>query len=106
METAIFLLVVTAIMAVMSLLAFIAGWFLTEVIIHPLNFKPFNCRPCLTFWLTVLTYFVYSLVISPYFTNKGLVSDRFTLMYGITGIGVLAGLIKFLYIKLKFRVYD
>jgi len=106
METLIFLIGVTAIMAVISLLSFVMGWLLTEVIRLPFNFKPFNCRPCLTLWITVISYLVYAWVISPYFINNGLISDRFTLIYGITGVGVLAGLLSFLYLKLKFRIYD
>ncbi len=106
MDTLIFLIGVTAIIAVNSLIAFVLGWLLTEVIILPLNFKPFNCRPCLTFWVTALLNFIWAWVVAPYFIQRGLVSDRITVMYGIAGVGVLAGLINFQYIKLKFRIYE
>lgn len=106
MDTLIFLTGVAAIVAFNSLIAYLFGWLLTEVFKLPLNFKPFNCRPCLTFWFTVLLNFVLAWVVAPYFMRRGLVSDRLTLIYGIAGIGVLAGLINFLYIKLKFRIYD
>lgn len=106
MDTLIFLIGVTAIVALNSLIAFVLGWLLTEVIILPLNFKPFNCRPCLTFWFTVLLNFVLAWIVAPYFIRRGLVLDRLTLIYGIAGVGVLAGFINFQYIKLKFRIYD
>jgi hypothetical protein len=106
MDTLIFLAGVTAIIAANSLTAFVSGWLLTEVVMLPLNFKPFNCRPCLTFWLTVLFDFILALTAAPHFMRRGLVSDRLTLIYGIAGIGVLAGFINFLYLKLKFRIYD
>lgn len=106
MDTLLFLIGVTAIIAFNYLIAYVLGWLLTEVIILPWNVKPFNCRPCLTFWFTVLLNFVLSWIVAPYFIRRGLVSDRLTLIYGITGVGVLTGLINFLYIKLKFRIYD
>lgn len=106
MDTLIFLIGVTAIIALNSLVAFALGWLLTEVFILPLNFKPFNCRPCLTFWLTALLNFVFAWLVAPYFIRHGLVVDRLTIIYGVAGVGVLAGLLNFQYIKLKFRIYD
>ena len=106
MDTLIFLTGVTAIIALNSLIAYVLGWLLTEVVRLPLNFKPFNCRPCLTFWFTVLLNYILSWLVAPYFACRGLVVNGLTLIYGITGIGVLTGLINFLYIKLKFKIYD
>lgn len=41
-----------SILIVTGFLCFVLGFLLTE---RPLfNVKPFNCRPCLTFWLTLL----------------------------------------------------
>jgi len=106
MDTLIFLLGVTALIALSSLTAFVLGWLLTQVIRLPLRFKPFNCRPCLTFWFTVALNFALAWAVAPCFMQRGLVLDRLTLMYGFTCIGVLAGFINFLYIKQKFRIYD
>lgn len=100
METLIYLFGVTAIVVINSLIAYVLGWFLTEVIILPFAFKPFNCRQCLTFWFTVLLNFVLAWVVSPY-----LGTDRLVAIYGITGVGALMGLINYLHIKLKFRIY-
>ena len=106
MDTLIFLIGVSAIVALNSLIAYTLGWLFTEVILLPLNFKPFNCRPCLTFWFTALLNFAFAWIVAPYFIRRGLALDRLTLIYGIAGVGVLMGLINFLYIKLKFRIYD
>lgn len=106
MDTLIFLIGVTALIAAASLIGWALGWLFTEVIRLPLNFKPFTCRPCLTFWATAGLNFVLAWVIAPYFMRRGLVVDRLTLIYGLTGIGALAGLINFLTIKLKHQVYE
>lgn len=37
------------------LVANVLGWALTEVRRPVFDVKPFNCRPCLTFWLTLFT---------------------------------------------------
>lgn len=106
MDTWIFLIGVTAMIAVNSLIAYALGWLFTEVIILPMNFRPFNCTQCLTFWFTVLLDFALAWIVAPCFLRRGLVLDRLTLIYGITGIGVLAGYINFQYIKLRYRIYD
>ncbi len=106
MDALLFLIGVTAVAVVNSLLAYLLGWFLTDVRPLPWHFKPFNCRPCLTFWLTAGLNFVFAWIVAPYFLRRGLVADRLVVLYGITGVGVLLGLLNFLYIKLKFQVYD
>lgn len=104
MDTLIFLIGVTAILAFNSLIAYILGWLLTEVVALPLNFKPFNCRPCLTFWFTLILNFVLAWTASPFFVIRGV--EWLTAFYGVAGVGVLMGFINFLYIKLKFRIYE
>ena len=106
METLIFLIGVTAIVAINSLVAFVLGWLFTEKWRLPLRFKPFNCRPCLTFWLTAGLNFIFAWIVAPYFLRNGLVADRLVVIYGVAGVGVLLGLLNFIYIKLKFQVYD
>lgn len=123
METLIFLVGVTAIVALNALLAFTLGWLFTEVVRLPLNFKPFTCRPCLTFWFTVVLGIVLALILTPYFPgveslvavdNNGVELGReiyygpvrIAVTFGLIGVGILVGFINFLYIKLKFRIYD
>jgi len=102
METMIFLVGITAAIVINTLIAYLLGRILTEVVTLPLDFRPFNCRPCLTFWLTVALNCLLAWTAVP----TACVANRLTIIYGIAGAGVLAGLINFLYIKLKFRIYD
>lgn len=101
MDAIFFLLGVTAIVVVNSFLALLVGWLLTEVFTLPLKFKPFNCRPCLTFWLTLLLDFTLAWIVRPYFTL-----DTLTIVYGFAFVGVLAGLVGFLWIKLKYKINE
>ena len=106
MNTLFFLIGIAAIVAVNSFLAYTLGWLFTEVIILPLNFKPFNCRPCLTFWFTSAIGTAFAELIAPHFPGAADPAVYTTVAFGLTGVGLLAGLINFLYIKLKFRIYD
>jgi hypothetical protein len=106
MGTLIFLICVTAIVALSALLAYTLGWLFTEVIRLPLNFKPFTCRPCLSFWFNVILGVVLAFDAAPFFPGADNPDTRFTVTYGLTGVGILAGFINYLYIKLKFRIYD
>ena len=106
MDTLIFLIGVSAIIVANSLAAYALGWLFTEAVTPVLSVKPFNCRPCLSFWLSVLLNFAFAWVVAPYFVRRGLVVDRSVVIYGIACAGILLGLINFLYIKLKFRIYD
>lgn len=44
----------SAILFVCGFAAFVLGFLFTERFKPLFKFKPFNCRPCLTFWLTIL----------------------------------------------------
>jgi hypothetical protein len=106
METVIFLIGITALVVCNALLAYFLGWLFTEVVRLPLNFKPFTCRPCLTFWFTVLQGILLALLLMPCFPAAEIPVVRTTVIFGLIGVGVLMGFINFLYIKLKFRVYE
>ncbi|CCZ05902.1 unknown [Odoribacter sp. CAG:788] len=106
MNTVIFLSGVAAIVAFNAFIAFTLGWLFTEVIRLPLNFKPFTCRPCLTFWFTVIQGVILALILTPYFPWAENLQVSTVIRFGLIGVGVLTGLINFLYIKLKFKIYD
>lgn len=106
METVFFLLGVTSLVVVNTLLAFVLGWLLTEIVRLPLNFKPFTCRPCLTFWFTAILGVMLALIVAPYFPGVEIPEVRTAVTFGLIGVGVLMGFINFLYVKLKFRIYD
>lgn len=106
METLIFLFGVAALLVVNALVAFLLGYVFTEVVRLPLSFKPFTCRPCLTFWFTVLLGVVLACFITPYFPGVEVAQVRTVVRFGLILAGALMGLISYLYIKLKFKVYD
>ena len=45
--------IMAALIIVNAVAANYLGWLLTEWKRPLFNFKPFSCRPCLTFWLTL-----------------------------------------------------
>ena len=59
-----------------------------------INFKPFNCRPCLTFWVT-LTLLVIIVLGAP---------QDVTVQQGINAI--VLSFINYFYINSKFKVYE
>jgi|SRR5690349_5641756 len=55
METALYLLKITTLLAANWLVANALSWLLTEWKRPLFKFKPFSCRPCMSFWLTCIT---------------------------------------------------
>ena len=104
MEALSFLIIVTAMAVFNAFLAYVLGWLFTEVVRHPLQFKPFNCRGCLTFWVNLLLGVLLAFVAAPLHPCNEYPDMRTTVLYGIVAVSVLTGLINFLYIKLKFRI--
>jgi hypothetical protein len=86
--------------------AFIANalaWVLTEVRRPILNFKPFNCWGCLSFWFTL----VFGITIALEMPGNYECPETKTVeMYGILGSTVLLGFVNYLYIKSKYQVYE
>lgn len=77
-----------------ALLAFTLGWLLTEFRRPLFNFKPFNCRPCLTFWLSfVLSVVVYRFVL-------GLV------WHGTLVLAAILSFVLFIHLKTKSKIYE
>lgn len=128
MEALSFLIIVTAMAVFNAFLAYVLGWLFTEVVRYPLQFKPFNCRGCLAFWANLLLGVLLAFTLTPYFPAVECVTSvrqnlatgeitelanspyygpvRLSVTYGIIAVSVLTGLINFLYIKLKFRIYE
>jgi len=96
MEQFIYMVGITALLIANSLIACGLAWLLTEVVHLPWKVKPFNCRGCLSFWLS----FVVGSVLAYFVTHK--LETRFCLVV----IAFLTGIINYQYIKIKFRVYE
>lgn len=78
------------------------GGLLTEIYKPVINVKPFNCRPCLTFWLTMLGGGVLTWL-------NAITAVAEVHKYGayeLMGVTFLTGIINFLYIKSKFKIYE
>ena len=82
------------------LIMYALAWFFTEVIRLPWKVKPFTCRECLAFWLTLIGGIVLAFIVTV--PDCARTFSRLTLC----GSAVLMGLINYLYIKIKFRIYE
>lgn len=54
MTDTLFIIIVDGALAAIALTTWALGWYLTEKREPVIKVKPFNCRPCLTFWLTLI----------------------------------------------------
>lgn len=79
------------------------GHLLTDVVRPIVNRKPFNCRECLTFWLTLLGGLAVALFSRRYFDLK---ITKNVATYALIGIAWLCAFINYLYIKSKFKIYE
>ena len=107
MQTLVFMAVCIAVMLVNFLFSFVLGWFLTEAVKLPWDKKPFNCRGCLSFWLTFLlgTLWAFALVfrIAPDILNA---AGRAIVIVGLSGVAFLSGIISYLYINSKIKINE
>lgn len=87
-----------------ALIMYALGWLLTEVFALPWKFKPFNCRECLTFWLTAVGGVVLAMLVPRHLSVCQ--DGRVLLSTGLTGVSVLLGLTNFLYVKSKIQIYE
>ena len=89
-----------------ELIMYILSWLFTDKIQPLINRKPFNCRECMAFWLTCIGGILIALLVlkrsSIFPTIKVLRFGRLMVM----GIAVVSGLLNYLYIKSKFKIYD
>lgn len=106
MEAIIFLTGVAAVLAAVALLAHLLGWVLTEVTRLPWAFKPFNCRPCLTFWLTLGGVAVCAPLLAAKLTAAGVTCSLGTTVYALVCVGALLGLANFWYVKSKTNIHE
>lgn len=75
------------------------GWRMTEGAEKPvLDFKPFNCRACLTFWLTMLFLFSALALVGYDYPVTQLIEWHF--------FAVIFAFINYFYINSKFKVYE
>lgn len=77
------------------LISYVLAWLLTEKI-TPIKVKPFSCRACMSFWLTLVFGVYLAFVLAP---------DPYGRWY-LAGWAFLTALINYLYINAKFKIYE
>lgn len=103
METQLFCIAVAAVYAVNFLVAWALAWAFTEFRGPLFRFKPFNCRGCMSFWLTFLPgLWLARLLSGPIEVD----TVRQVIAFLLYGVAFLSALINYLYIKIKFKVYE
>lgn len=70
-------------------------------LVMPVNFKPFGCRACLSFWLTVLSEALLGLIMTHWIHCIGIKLDCFFIVMGFMWCGALLGFINFLIVRHK-----
>lgn len=107
MDLLLFILTNAAVMVANALTAWALAWLFTEQIVLPWKVKPFNCRACLSFWITWVLGTVYAVVLSFNWQGPELSTEaRLIIIAGLIGVAFLVGLINYLYIKAKFKIYE
>lgn len=80
--------------------AFVLGFLLTEKVKPIINVKPFNCRPCLTFWFSI----GFGAITVYLFTRYFGVPPTLAYLFIASAIVILASYINYLTAKLNTKV--
>lgn len=102
MELTIYLAEITVLLAVNMLTGSYIGWVLTEWRRPVFAFKPFNCRPCLTFWATIAT----GLPLAAHIADEWNYRSGSVILYLLVAVVVLTAFINFLVINNKIQIYE
>lgn len=96
METIRYTAALAGLLVCNGLIANALSWVLTEWKRPVFNFKPFNCRPCLSFWLTLACGFW---LVPCYGFDD-------TVRGAIVVVLVLVGLFNYIIIKSKIQIHE
>ena len=97
------LLAIAAVLIVSALIAKALAYLLTEVYKLPIKRKPFNCYGCLSFWFTLVFGLVVAFVVRRYFEQP---EAKAVVTLTTTAQAFTLGIINYLLIKIKYRVYE
>lgn len=86
-----------------SLITWVLAWVVAEKLPRVIPFKPFNCRPCLTFWLTLLGCGGFILAFAQLLTDY---APYRLVVLALLPLAFLIAFILFLIVKSKFTVYE
>lgn len=103
MEDAIYLLVIDVMLVFIALIMSVLAWLITEVSPWVIPVKPFNCRPCCTFWLTLFgcggaAFYLAGIM-------PGSVSYALTVS-ALLPVALLIAVLSFVIINFKYKVYE
>jgi hypothetical protein len=100
MDTVLHICGIAALQIANVLIMYLLARLFTEVLKLPWKVKPFTCRECLAFWLTLAGGIVLAFVVTvPQCTRT---HNRLTLCW----VAVLLALLNYFYIKSKFKIYE
>lgn len=103
METVTSLLEIACALLMSTLIANGLAYQLTEVWRPPFKRKPFTCFGCMAFWLT----FFFGLVLGILSRqNFDCAETRTVVTAGVAALSFLLGLLSFLNVKIKYRIYE
>jgi hypothetical protein len=103
MDTHVISICTGVLLASIALIANVLAWVLTELHGPVLDFKPFNCWGCLSFWLTLIFGFTVALEMPG---NYQCPETQTVETYGIAGATILLGFVNYLWVKSKYQVYE
>ena len=95
---------IAALFVLNVLISYALAWLLTEKI-TPIKVKPFSCRACMSFWLTL----VFGLFLAWILIRDQTELQGQAATYGrwfLAGWAFLTALINYLYINAKFKIYE
>ncbi len=104
MSTFILSLKVLSLLLCNTLITYILAWLFTEKLQPVINRKPFNCRECLAFWLTLTGGIFIALIAVKRSTVLTTDSAKWFARWIVGYASVFLGLLNFLYIKSKFKI--
>jgi len=96
MDTLLFISLIISIYWGVMVVSYVLAWLFTEVLEPPINRKPFNCRGCLSFWLTTTYGILAAFLITPGTAGR----------LALSVLSVILGLLNYLYIRKKFKIYE
>ena len=97
---------VAILLIVFAAVAHVVAYLLTEFSNWKIPGKPFNCRACLTFWLTFLGVAAAAPEVAGWLVAEGITIGTGITVFAINLVGGLLGLANFFYVKSKTKIYD
>lgn len=106
METFCYITGMAVLLVAMAAGAMGAAYVLTERLKWTIPFKPFNCWPCLTFWLTWGAVAAAAPKLAAGMVGVEFTREEGATVYALVLVGALLGLANFFFVKSKRKIDD